>query len=136
MNLPHPCRPATRPRAFTLIEVMIAVTIFFMAMFTILGVLAASLHAASILKSSAPTADMVAGQLSLTNKLEEGTLSGDFGEIPIYDGYRWMAGVSLAATNGLYQVEIAVLNPSGQVDSTLNILLYKPDTQGNHMGLH
>ena len=71
--------------AFTLIEVVIAVAIFFMAMFAILGVLSTELHAASILRNNGPTAGMVAGQLSLTNKLEEGSDSGDFGEI--YSGY-------------------------------------------------
>ena len=86
--------------AFTLVEVMIATTIFFMAMFTILGVLSAGLHAASILRSSGPTAGMVAGKIALTaqtNVFEEGSDSGDFRDIPIYEGYRWVTQTTLAS---------------------------------------
>jgi Tfp pilus assembly protein PilV len=126
-----------RQAAFTLMEVMIAVGIFFMAMFTVLGVLSACLHAASILRSSGPTAGMVAAQLSsLTNKLEEGSDSGTFGDIPIYEGYRWVSQTTEAATNGLFQVDIEVINPSGRPDSVLTILLYRPDSQTSHLGLH
>src|ERR1700685_2615812 len=94
MKLPRKNRLEGRPGrvAFTLIEVMIAVAIFFMAMFTILGVLSAGLHAASILRSSGPTPGMVAAQLALTaltNKFEASSDSGDFHDIPIYEGYRW-----------------------------------------------
>lgn len=123
--------------AFTLMEVMIAVAIFFMAMFTILGVLSASLHAASILRSSGPTAGMVAAQLAgLTNKLEEGSDSGDFHDIPIYDGYRWVSQTTEAATNGLFRVDIEVINPSGKPDSILTVLFYRPDSQTSHLGFH
>ena len=110
-------------------EVMIAVAIFFMAMFTILGVLSSSLHAASILRNSGPTAGMVAAQLSLTNKLEEGSDSGNFSDIPVYEGYRWVSQTTEAATNGLFQVEIAVINPNGKPDSVLTVLFYRPDSQ-------
>jgi Tfp pilus assembly protein PilV len=120
--------------AFTLIEVMIAITIFFMAMFSLLGVLAAGLHAASILRSSGPSPGILAAQLSLTNKLVEGTDSGTFGEI--YDGYHWMSETTEAATNGLYQVEFAVIRPDGKLDSTLTVLFYRPDSQNNHLGFH
>jgi Tfp pilus assembly protein PilV len=135
MKLPdknHGQRRAS-PVAFTLIEVVIAVAIFFMAMFTILGVLSTELHAASILRSSGPTAGMVAAQLSLTNKMEEGSDSGDFGEI--YPGYRWMSQTTEAASNGLFRVEFAVINPHGRLDSTLTVLFYRPDSQSS-MGLH
>jgi Tfp pilus assembly protein PilV len=118
--------------AFTLIEVMIAIMIFFMAMFTILGVLAAGVHAASILRTTGPTAGMVAAQLSLTNKLEEGPDSGNFGEI--YDGYHWNSQTRMFTTNGLFQVDFEVIDPGGNVDSTLTILLYRPDS-ASHMGL-
>jgi len=128
-------RSRAAEQAFTLIEVMIAVTIFFMAMFTILGVLSASLHAASILRSNAPTPGMVAGQLSLTNKLYEGTESGDFGEIDEYKNYRWFAQTTEAATNGLFRIDIQILNPGGRLDSSMSILLYRPDSQ-SHLGLH
>ena len=125
--------------AFTLMEVMIAVAIFFMAMFTVLGVLSASLHAASILRTSGPTAGMVAAQLAataLTNNFEEGSDSGNFNDIPIYEGYRWVSQTTEAATNGLWRVDIEVINPGGRPDSMLTVLFYSANSQGSHMGLH
>ena len=59
-------------RAFTLIEVMVAIAIFFMAMFAILGVLSSGVHAATILRTSGPTAGMVAGQYYATNEIGRG----------------------------------------------------------------
>ncbi len=131
--------PPTRGQeemAFTLIEVMIAVTIFFMAMFTILGVLSASLHAASVLRNNGPSPAMVAAQLSLTNKMSEGSDSGNFGDIDEYKDYRWQSETRLAATNGLYEVDIFVFNPGGRLDSSLATLFYRPDSQSGHLGLH
>lgn len=130
------CRSAQA--AFTLMEVMIAVAIFFMAMFTILSVLSSSLHAASILRNSGPTAGMIAAQLSLTNKLEEGSDSGSFEDIPFYHdmGYRWVSQTREAATNGLFLVDFEIINPYGRPDSTLSVLFYRPDSQNNHLGLH
>jgi type II secretion system protein I len=138
MKLPDPHRSRRRAcrSAFTLMEVMIAVAIFFMAMFTILGVLSASLHGASILRNNGPTCGMVAAQLSLTNILKEGTESGTFEDIPIYNGYRWVSQVTEEATNGLFRVDFAVINPSGRPDSTLTVLFYRPDSASSHMGLH
>jgi Tfp pilus assembly protein PilV len=135
MKLPA-CNPGERgagPVAFTLVEVMIAVTLFFMAMFTILGVVSAGLHAASILRTSGPTAGMVAAQLSLTNKLEEGNDAGNFGEV--YQGYRWISQTREASTNGLFQVDFEVFTPEGRPESTLTVLFYRPDSI-SHMGLH
>src|SRR5271155_3742088 len=48
--------------AFTLIEVMVATTIFFMAMFAILGVLSAGVHAAVVLRTSGGPAAGMGGQ--------------------------------------------------------------------------
>lgn len=121
--------------AFTLMEVMIAVAIFFMAMFSILGVLSSALRGASMLRSNGPTAGMRASELTLTNKLEEGTDSGTFGDIPIYDGYRWTSDTREVTTNGLFRIDFAVYNPKGDVDSTLSIFLYKPDSDSAHLGL-
>ncbi len=127
------------PAAFTLMEVMIAVSIFFMAMFTILSVLSSSLHAASILRNNGPTAGMVAAELSittLTNKFENSSDEGDFHDIPIYDGYRWQWFKTEVATNGLLQFDIVVINPNGKPDSTLSVLFYCPQAKSSSLGLH
>src|SRR5207248_4067888 len=53
-------------RAFTLLEVMIALTIFFMAIFTILGSVSRSLGAARSLQHKFPEIDALAAELMLT----------------------------------------------------------------------
>jgi len=126
-------RPASGDRAwlhrarlaFTLLEVMIAAAIFFMAMFALLGVLSNGLHAASILQKNAPTAGMAVAQLTLTNKLEEVTLAGNFGEL--YPDYRYELYPRQIMTNGLFQVDTIVFH-QGKVYSTMSILLYLPDS--------
>ncbi len=126
-------QPPESARAFTLIEVMVAVTIFFMAMFAILGVMSSGIHAATILRGSGPTAGMVAGQYYVTNLIEEGSDSGDFSDIAGYEGYRWVSDAE-EITNGLFQVRIVVADPHGHESSMLEGLFYKPET-AKHMGL-
>jgi hypothetical protein len=120
MNLPR------SRNAFTLIEVMIAIAIFFMCMFAILGVFGAGLHSALLLRRDGPTPGMIASELSLSNQLDEGMLSGTFGDV--YPNYKWTADVINAATNGLFRLNISVISPRGDVDSAMSILLYRPDT--------
>jgi len=122
-------------RAFTLIEVMVAVTIFFMAMFAILGVLSSGVHAASLLRKSGPTAGMAANPFFITNKIVEGSDSGDFSDIAGYGGYRWVSEAREVATNGLFQMDFQVIDPNGNPSSILSVLLYKPDSTGSRMGL-
>jgi hypothetical protein len=121
-------------RAFTLIEVMVATTIFFMAMFAILGVLSSGIHAASLLRNSGPTAGMVAGYYYVTNKIEEGSDSGDFSDIAGYEGYRWVSEAE-EITNGLFQMKFVVIDPNGVQSSILNVFLYNAQSGANHMGL-
>jgi len=116
------------PPAFTLIEVMIAVAIFFVAMFALLALLNSGIHAASILRRNAPTAGMAVAEsgLMVTNKLEAEYKSGDFGEV--YPDFAWQENVSLVATNGqngLFQVEVEIFRRGAPYTST-SILLYKP----------
>jgi Tfp pilus assembly protein PilV len=122
-------------RAFTLIEVMLAITIFFMAMFAILGVLTSGVRAATLLRNNGPTAGMVIAQLSTTNKLMEGSDSGSFKDVPIYEGYRWVTNIREVATNGLFQVDAVVADKSGNQISILSVLLYRPDSDTGKMGL-
>lgn len=129
-----PRRSAADSVAFTLVEVMVAVTIFFMAMFALLGVLSSGIHAAALLRTSGPTAGMAAGTLALTNIIDEGADSGTFGEI--YPGYKWRSLATEVATNGLFQVDFAVTDPNGNDISFLTVLLYRPDSDNNKMGMH
>jgi Tfp pilus assembly protein PilV len=122
----------TRPhRAFTLLEVMIAIAIFFMAMFSILALVSQCLRSAHALNQTGPTPGMVAAWMSQTNKLEEGFDDGDFEDIAngIYPDYTWKSNIMLApeATNSLFQVEIAVLH-NGNLDTSMTFLLFRPES--------
>jgi type II secretory pathway pseudopilin PulG len=134
MKLATQARPAEL-EAFTLIEVMLAITIFCMAMFAILGVLGSGVRAATLLRNNGPTAGMVLAQLSATNQLEEGSDSGTFDEIPIYKDYRWVSGTREVATNGLFEVDVVVVDGNGTQVSTVSALLYRPDSKKGQMGL-
>ena len=114
--------------AFSLIEVMIALGIFFMAVFTILGLISSLLRNARLIQQMKNVdAGMVAAQLSLTNKLKEEVTSGDFGEI--YPGYSWTTDTYEVSSNGLFQVDIVVQRDlGGTVESKMSILRYAPDS--------
>lgn len=118
----------TRSRtAFTLVEVMIALGIFFMAMFAILGLVATSLRSARALQRQPVDAGMVAAEISLTNKLTEGLETGDFGDV--HRGYEWSRDIYEVGTNGLFQVDMIVQRRSdGAVESKLSILLFRPES--------
>jgi hypothetical protein len=114
---------------------MIATTLFFMSMFAILGVLSSGIHAATILRATGPTAGMVAGYFAVSNKIEEGSQTGDFNDIAGYQNYRWVSEAVLI-TNDLYNMNFVVFNPSGQQSSFLrDVKFYKPGSSGPQAGL-
>ena len=125
-------RPARRGRmpAFTLIEVIVAVALFFMAMFSILALVSRCVDSAYSLQKNGPTAGMVIANFSTTNKLVEDFETGDFGEV--YPDYTWARQVDFFASNGLFMVSVAVLH-KGQLDSKLSTLLYRPDSSRTRM---
>lgn len=119
--------PRRRTRAFTLIEVMIALMIFFVAVFTILGLISNSLRNARVLQRRTVDAGMVAGQISLTNRLTEQLETGDFGEA--YPDFEWTRDIYEVGTNGLFQVDMVVQRGSGgTVESKMSILLFRPES--------
>jgi len=114
-------------RAFTLVEVMIAMGIFFIAIFAILGVMSNCLRNARALQRKTVDAGMVAAEMSLTNAIEEGLESGDFGDM--YPGFTWTRDAYEAGTNGLYQVDIIVQRPIGDVESKMSVYFFRPQSQ-------
>ena len=128
-------RPARATRAFSLMEVMIAIAIFFMASFVILALVSSGLRTARMLRTTRPNAGMLAAMMTLTNKLEEGVESGDFDRM--YPDYEWKKETSEAGTNGLWQVDFAIYRKSqrGVPDSTMSILLYSPGSKSRRLGV-
>ena len=69
------------------IEVTIAMAIFFVCMFALLSLTTLSLNTARRLEFVEPDIGWVASELSLTNVVEEGFETGDFGDH--YPGWNW-----------------------------------------------
>jgi len=115
--------------AFTLMEVMIASGIFFLATFTVLALVSTSLRNARALQRGDADASMAASQvyqLLKTNLQAEVSGSGDFGKA--YPDYSFEFASGQYQSNGLLQVEIVVhrrgnLKP---VDTT-TVWVYAPE---------
>lgn len=122
-----------RLTAFSLLEVMIASAIFFMAIFTILAMVSSTLRNTRILRKVDVDAGMVASQFFKTNRVYEGTESGDFGDF--YRDYTWHTETFEIATNGLWQVNI-VVNKHGvsQPTSTMSIWVFSPESSALPFG--
>ena len=122
---------AFRTRAFTLLEVMIACGIFFMATFAILALVASTLRNARAIQRSDIDAGMAAAMVYQTLKTNRNTdLSGhgDFGDA--FPGYSYDFFSEQYQSNGLLQVAI-VVNRRGltkPVDS-LRLWVYNPDAK-------
>ncbi|MFN3410194.1 MAG: prepilin-type N-terminal cleavage/methylation domain-containing protein [Limisphaerales bacterium] len=121
--------------AFSLLEVMIALAILFMVCFTVLAVVSAGLRNARLLKLTRPNAGILAAELSLTNVVEEGIESGDFGDL--YPDYTWTREIVEAGTNGYYRADFAIFQRGqrGQPDSTLTIWIYRPGSPSRRLGV-
>lgn len=110
-------------RAFTLIEVLVASAVLVIALAGILVIVSNGIRTARILDRVHVDASSLAAELSLTNRLEEGVESGDFGDI--HPGYGWTREIVEVGTNGLFQVEFTVVGAGG-AESHLSLLLFRP----------
>lgn len=118
----HACKDSRR--AFTLMEVMIAMGIFFLAVFSILALVSSNLRNARLLQEPVVDASMVLGDLYQTNILMEGPTDGDFGDL--YPGYKWTYNITQVATNGLFQIDLFVIHPNGESEKNLTVKLWRP----------
>jgi hypothetical protein len=109
--------------AFTLIEVMVATAVLVISLASILMLVSTGIRTARILDRVHVDASSVAGELSLTNRLEEGVESGDFGDA--HPGYGWTRTITEAGTNGLFRVDF-VVSGGGEAESRLSLLLFRP----------
>ncbi|MCF7668291.1 MAG: prepilin-type N-terminal cleavage/methylation domain-containing protein [Verrucomicrobia bacterium] len=115
---------------FTLLEVLIAMAIFFVAIFAILDLTNQNIKMARMLKPGKADLGIVATEIAMTNKLEVGAESGDFGEL--YPEYSWAREVFEVSTNGLFEVRISVFKSDKGLEAAdeMSILLYRPESAG------
>ncbi len=118
--------------AFTLIEVMVATAVLAISLASILMLVSTGIRTARILDRVHVDASSVAGELSLTNRLEEGVESGDFGDA--HPGYGWTRTITEAGTNGLFRVDF-VVSGGGEAESRLSLLLFRPASISKKGGL-
>ena len=115
--------------AFTLLEVMIACGILFIAVFAILALVSNTLRNARALRRADVDAGMIAAQLFKTNRLNAGTESGDFGNA--FPDYSWQTTTEEAFpfTNGLWQVDILIRKRGRQepVDA-MSVWVFSPES--------
>ena len=133
-----------RRRAFSLIEVMIALAIFFMVTFAILGLTTQLLqNSRSFQTKKIPPVSLVhAWYTSMTNRVTEGEQTYEFSDISsdlgdLYGGYNFVinAAPDPDMTNGLWDVTYQVFNrQTHQVMSTLSTYYWDPNSRSRHVG--
>ena len=121
-------------RGFSLLEVMIAIAIFFVGSFAILGLISSSLNNVRRLQRPTVDASPVLALYSATNSLVEGTYSGSLGDEELlgkdYRDYSYLVDVQEIKSNHLYSVECAIrlANGNHEVISDMTTVLYKPQS--------
>ena len=137
--------PGTSSAAFSLLEVMVALAIFFTAAFAILTLVSGALRNARMLQRPQVDAGAVASALSITNKIVEGTDSGDLGDLlgDTYRGYKWESRSIEVESNKLFQVDFTIYSPArgNPVFSKISTRLFRPESppgslDGGGMGIH
>ena len=118
-------------RAFSLLEVMIAVGIFVLAVFSILSLVSSTLANARRLQRPLVDAGPVLATYANTNILVEGTYSGNMAGIlgDPYRNYNYTADIREVASNKLFSVECVVQERGNrEIISDLTTLLYRPQS--------
>jgi hypothetical protein len=117
-------------QAFSLLEVMIAVGIFFMAVFAILDLVSSALANARRLQRPLVDASALVSQLSLTNQLVGGIYTGNLGDVlgKAYQDYRYTGEIREVGSNHLYSADYVIQNVRGssEVISRTTTLFYRP----------
>ena len=121
-----------RARAFTLLEVMIAIAIFFVAAFAILGLVSSSLNNVRRLQRPSVDASPVLATWIATNSWTEGHYHGNLGDENMlgkeYRDYNWDLDIIEIASNHLYLADCRITSAIGRRElvSHLTTTGYKP----------
>jgi len=124
-------------RAFSLLEVMIAIAILFIGTFAILGLISSSLQNARRLQRPLVDASALVSQLSMTNKLVEGEYDGNLGDVlgKTYSDYKYVAVITEVQSNKLFQADYKIYNIRGGNDivSQTTTLFFRPESPPGSM---
>ena len=111
---------------------MIAVGIFFMAVFAILGLVSSALANARRLQRPLVDASALVSQLSLTNKLVEGIYTGNLGDMlgKAYQDYRYTGEIREVGSNRLYSADYVIQPARGgsEIISRTSTLFFRPQS--------
>lgn len=136
-------KPAVRLKrgqggAFTILEVMIAMAIFFMCVFAILGLVSQGMANARRLHRLDVDPTGALAELSLTNQLTEGPLPIEITSSfeLMYPGYTIDGEVYEVATNGLFQIDFVLAGSMGgkPVVTHHSALLFRPLSRPSGFG--
>ena len=118
-------------RAFSLLEVMIAIGILFIGTFAILGLISTSLANARRLQRPMVDASAVVSQIAMTNKLVEGIYSGNLSDLlgKPYADYKWTGEIREVQSNRLFQLDVVIQTTrSRDIISRNTSLLFRPES--------
>jgi hypothetical protein len=111
--------------------------LFFLAVFSILQLVSMCLHNARLLQRPTVNTASVAAWLSVTNRLSDEPLAGDFQDIlgEQYKNFEWRAEPH-ELTNGLFVVPFGIIehNDKGASASAMTTLMFMPGSAGAARG--
>jgi hypothetical protein len=120
--------------AFSLLEVMVAIGIFFVGSFAILSLISASLANVARLQRPSVDASPVLARYAATNSLVEGTYQGSLGDPELlgkdYRDFNYVVDIEEIASNHLYSVRCVILPAAGRKNpvSDMTTVLYRPQS--------
>ena len=125
-------KTGARRGGFSLLEVMIAIGVFFLAVFAILGLVSSSLENVRRLQRPLVDAGAVASWLSVSNKFVEGTYTVNLGDVlgDAYSRYNCTYDVQEVEPNKLFQVGYIVQSRTGnhEIIASMTNLFYSPQS--------
>ena len=129
--------------AFTLLEVMIAIAIFFGCTFAILSLVSRSLQAARALQAVTMDARSAIAMISLTNRLEAGPIPPEVIQAFQKENPNYTIGgeiLEVPMRTNLFQINFIVGGASsgfrkGPRTMTASVLLFRPQSQPTRIGV-
>ena len=120
-------RRGQRSMGFTLLEVIIACTIFFMVAFSVLQVVTTGLVAARKLQQREPNFEFLISPHAMTNILVDGSASGDFEDMApgLYRDYSWEWNIMEVETN-FFRGDYVIYYNKGSSRKELTTYFFKP----------